>query len=62
VSEEEITAIFEPFYTRKRGGHGLGLAVAQRIVDTHGGHIAFEPTADGTSTFRIYLPGGETGS
>jgi len=62
VPAEEIAHIFEPFYTSKRGGHGLGLAIVQRIVDTHEGLITFEPTADGTSTFRVFLPGGERAS
>ncbi|MFC1529703.1 nitrogen regulation protein NR(II), partial [Gemmatimonadota bacterium] len=62
VPAEEVETIFEPFYTSKRGGHGLGLAVVQRIVETHDGHITFEPDADGISTFRVFLPGGETGS
>ncbi len=62
VPADEVAEIFEPFYTSKRGGHGLGLAVVQRIVDTHEGHITFVPDAGGTSTFRVFLPGGETGS
>ena len=62
VSAEEVGNIFEPFYTRKRGGHGLGLAVVQRIIETHDGYIVFNPASDGTSTFRVFLPGGEIGS
>ncbi len=62
VSVDETGAIFEPFYTSKRGGHGLGLAVVQRIVEAHDGYIVYDPDSDGTSTFRVFLPGGETGS
>ncbi|MFC1595399.1 nitrogen regulation protein NR(II) [Gemmatimonadota bacterium] len=61
VSVEEVSNIFEPFYTSKRGGHGLGLAVVMRIVESHDGYIVFEPDSDGTSTFRVFLPGGEMG-
>jgi two-component system sensor histidine kinase PilS (NtrC family) len=62
VEPEEIEHIFEPFHTNKRGGTGLGLAVVQRIVESHEGQIAYLPSRDGRSTFRIYLPEGESGS
>ncbi|MFO7768701.1 MAG: ATP-binding protein [bacterium] len=51
--------IFEPFYTDKRGGTGLGLAVVQRIVESHDGRILYAPSRDGTTTFRVYLPRAE---
>jgi two-component system, LuxR family, sensor kinase FixL len=40
LSPEQSTRIFEPFFTTKTKGTGLGMAIAQRIVEAHGGHIA----------------------
>jgi signal transduction histidine kinase len=61
VAPGEQERIFEPFHTGKRGGTGLGLAVVQRIVESHHGHIRFSPDREGRSTFRLYLPEGEVG-
>ena len=62
VPEEETESIFEPFYTSKRGGTGLGLAVVYRIMESNNGRITYDPTSGGTSTFRVYLPKGEAAS
>lgn len=56
IPAEEIPKIFEPFYTRKAGGSGLGLAVSQRIVQIHGGSISVESQAGTGTTFTIRLP------
>lgn len=55
VPAEIAETLFEPLVTRSVGGTGLGLALARRIVDAHGGTIAHVPTASG-ATFRIELP------
>ncbi|MBX3219471.1 MAG: HAMP domain-containing histidine kinase [Labilithrix sp.] len=62
VAPEIAETLFEPLVTRTAGGTGLGLALARRIVDAHGGSIALVPTAEGGATFRIELPAGEAPS
>ena len=52
----DIERIFEPFYTTKEHGTGLGLAVVQRIIGQHGGTIAAEHNADSGMTFFVRLP------
>lgn len=56
IAPEDIEHIFEPFFTRKARGTGLGLAVTQRIVEKFNGRIAVHP-ADGEGTvFTLEFP------
>jgi two-component system sensor histidine kinase MtrB len=61
MTPEEIERVFQP-YTRAETlreavpGHGLGLFIAQRIVDEHGGTLAIESKPNGGSVFRVALP------
>jgi signal transduction histidine kinase len=49
--------IFEPFFTEgKANGTGLGLTIAQKIVQDHGGKLGIEPSSGLGSTFSIVLP------
>jgi len=47
--------IFKPFFTTKREGNGLGLAISARIVAEHGGHIGYRCPPEGGTTFTITL-------
>ena len=56
IAQEQINRIFEPFYTTKKKGTGLGLMIVQRIVRAHEGRIELESHLGRGTTFRIWLP------
>ena len=56
VSPEEVQFIFEPLYTTQTQSFGLGLAIAQRVVEMHGGYIEVESEPGKGATFTIFLP------
>ncbi len=60
IPEEVRTRLFEPFFTTKPDGTGLGLAVAKRIIDSHGGTIEVHATKEG-NRFLVILPEREDG-
>jgi PAS domain S-box-containing protein len=56
IAPEEIGRLFEPYFTTKENGTGLGLMIVQRIVREHGGTIEVESDKDRGTTFRVKLP------
>lgn len=56
VPEENREKIFDPFFSTKTHGSGLGLTIAQRIVDEHNGTIAFSSAPERGTTFTVELP------
>ena len=56
IPQEQINRIFEPFYTTKEKGSGLGLMIVQRIVRAHNGRIDLESHVGKGTTFRVWLP------
>ncbi len=56
IADELQEKIFQPFFTTKGKGTGLGLAVSKRIVEEHGGNIKVVSNIDGGVTFTITLP------
>lgn len=59
IPPENQLRVFDPFFTRREGGVGLGLAVVQQIIATHGGEIRAGSSAMGGALFTITLPYGE---
>jgi len=56
MAKENIDKLFQPFYTTKSKGQGLGLAVSKRLIDAHDGFITVESEVNKGSTFTIKLP------
>jgi signal transduction histidine kinase len=50
--------LFDPFFTTKASGMGLGLSIAARIVEKHGGAIRYQTQIDRGATFGVVLPDG----
>jgi two-component system sensor histidine kinase PilS (NtrC family) len=60
VTDEHLSRIFDPFYTTREGGSGLGLALVHRAVEAHDGAILVEKGEVEGAKFIIYLPGEST--
>jgi signal transduction histidine kinase len=56
LSEEQRRHIFEPFYTTKVKGTGLGTSIARRIVETHGGQVVLGDSSQLGTEILITLP------
>ncbi|MEI6337422.1 MAG: ATP-binding protein [Verrucomicrobiota bacterium] len=56
IAPENISRVFEPYFTTKAGGSGLGLLIVRRIVRAHGGEVIIESTQGKGLTLTIRLP------
>lgn len=63
ISKKDLPHVFDRFYRaeaarsrRGSGGYGLGLSIAKKIVESHGGEIVIESTENSGTTLKIYLP------
>jgi PAS domain S-box-containing protein len=56
IPREHLTRIFDPYFTTKQKGSGLGLAAVYSIIKRHGGHITVESEQGVGTAFHIYLP------
>ena len=61
IAAERLERIFEPLYTTKPGGTGLGLYIVREIVEAHGGQITVASAEGQGTTFTITLPRASTG-
>ena len=56
IPPDKLKTVFQPFFTTKAEGMGIGLSIARTIVEAHNGQIVAENQADGGAVFRIKLP------
>lgn len=56
ISKENLMKIFQPFFTTKEKGNGLGLSTSYSIIKRHGGHMTVESELGVGSIFYLYLP------
>jgi two-component system NtrC family sensor kinase len=58
IPSAALASIFEPYFTTKREGMGIGLSASRTLVLEAGGDITVESSLRGGSTFHVYLPAG----
>jgi signal transduction histidine kinase len=58
IPEEDLEHIFEPFYTTRETGSGLGLSISYKIIEAHGGEIWADSSPGKGTSFIIQLPAG----
>jgi two-component system sensor histidine kinase DctS len=56
ISSEVAAHLFEPFFTSKPDGLGLGMNICRTIIESHRGHLSFQNRPDGGTVFTIQLP------
>jgi C4-dicarboxylate-specific signal transduction histidine kinase len=61
IEEAHLGKVFEPYYSTKPGGMGMGLRISARIIHAHGGEIRAENNPDRGATFYFILPTGTKG-
>jgi signal transduction histidine kinase len=57
IKEEDLERVFEPYFTTKKNGIGLGLAITRRIVRAHGGEVILKSESGKGTEVTIKIPG-----
>jgi two-component system nitrogen regulation sensor histidine kinase GlnL len=61
IPERDLKKIFLPFYTKKKSGTGIGLALSKKVIKDHGGFIKVESQLNRGTVFHLYMPFGQNG-
>jgi signal transduction histidine kinase len=56
IAPDDISKVFEPYYSTKETGTGLGLAIVRKVIEDHGGTVSVRSKLGGGTTFTILLP------
>ena len=56
IKEENLSKVFQPYFTTKKSGHGLGMMIVQRIMRDHGGQIGIDSQSEVGSVFTLQFP------
>lgn len=56
IAEANLEKLFDPFFTTRPAGHGIGLAVVQQLVKQHGGEVTVNSAPGDGTTFKVWWP------
>jgi len=56
IAPEMADRLFQPFFSTKKAGMGLGLSICREIVEAHHGRLSSAPRSEGGTVFRVNLP------
>jgi signal transduction histidine kinase len=56
IKQSDLARLFQPMFTTKERGMGMGLSICQSIIENHDGRISASPCANGGSIFQFELP------
>lgn len=56
IAAENLGKLFDPFFSTRAEGHGIGLAVVQQLVNQHGGEVSVSSTVGDGTTFKVWWP------